>query len=166
MRRIAYPFGRYMLAGRKVSDEGRRVRGFIKDLGYPIVKFDDKNEGVGTLIIAVNKTITEIRMDGARWDPIERLTRLFHIQFPPMQDLKTDEQRVGLEFYLWPVEGGVVLEVFVLPYMEHMDRTEIYGLTQSWTEEMADWVLAEQIWAEVAPQIEKSLEAEPMQVRT
>jgi len=166
MRRIAYPFGRYMLAGRKVSEEGPRVREFIRAFGYPIVKFDEKNEGDGTLVIAVNKTVAEIKMDGAKWDPIERLTRLFHLNVPPMQDLKPDEQRVGIEFYLWPVDEGVVLEVFVLPYMEHMDRTEVYRLTQSWTEEIADWYLAEQIWAEFSGDIEKFLDAEPMQVRS
>ncbi|MDP7266176.1 MAG: hypothetical protein QGH39_11535 [Candidatus Thermoplasmatota archaeon] len=60
MRRRAYPYGRYLIEGKKIDEVGPKLRDFVKELGFPITKFDVKNEGKGTLIVAVNKKIMEL----------------------------------------------------------------------------------------------------------
>jgi len=165
MRRVAYPYGRYLLRGGSVEDLAPRVQEYVRSFGYPITRYDTRNEGRGTLIVAVNKTVAEARFDGAHLDPLFIIARALHGAVPSFGDLDPGAQRVGIEFYLWPVDEGVLLEVFVLPYMEHMDRKEIYGVTQSEMEEVADWYLTERIWAEISPGIESDLGAEPLLIR-
>ena len=60
MRRLAYPYGRFLLKGNKVTDMGPKLRDYTQELGFSIVKYDNKNESVGTLIIGVNKKIGEL----------------------------------------------------------------------------------------------------------
>ena len=50
MRRHAYPYGRYLLEDKKVTDLGPKLKDFIEKLSFPIVKYDEKNEGNGKII--------------------------------------------------------------------------------------------------------------------
>jgi hypothetical protein len=76
-----------------------------------------------------------------------------------------ESQRVGIELYLWPVDEGILLEMFVLPYMEHLNKTEIYGLTETEEEEITDWFLCEQVWENIEPKIVAMFKADPVHRR-
>jgi hypothetical protein len=157
MRRRAYPYGRYLIADVKAVDLGPRLRDFIEGLGFPIVKYDEQNEGEGTLIIGVNKKIMEfIRQK----KPSGFLTVLFSgFSVKSLRDTDIESQRVGVEVYLWPVSEGVLMELFVLPYMEHMNKYEIFHLTESDEEEITDWYVCEHVWEEIEPKIASQFSA-------
>jgi hypothetical protein len=151
MRRRAYPYGRYLIPEAKVEDMGPKLRDFVEGLGFPIVKYDEGNEGNGTLIIGVNKSILEFMRQKK---PSGFLTVLFSgFSVKSLRDTDIESQRVGVELYLWPISEGILLELFVLPYMEHMNRFEVHHLTESDEEEITDWYLCEHVWEEIEPKI-------------
>lgn len=158
MQRRGYPFGRYLIKDKKVEDTGPLLGDFVQELGFSIVKYNDKNEGRGTLIVAVNKKIKELLKQKK---PSGHLTMILSgFSVPSFRETDYESQRVGIEMYLWPLSEGVLLEIFVLPYMEHFDKTEIFRLTESATEEITDWYVCEHVWEEVVPQIISEFGAE------
>jgi hypothetical protein len=160
MRRLVYPYGKYLIKNKEVKVVGQKLKDILIALGFKIIKFDTKNEEIGTLVIAVNKEIKELKKP-----PLNRIKMILR-RYP--RDIKSsievdmESQRVGIELYLWPKEEGALLELFVLPYMEHLDKQEIFGITESEKEEITDWYLCEQVWEEVAPKIESEFDAEPL----
>jgi hypothetical protein len=158
MRRRGYPFGRYLIKDKKAEDLGPLLGDFVQNQGFKIVKFSDKNEGKGTLIIAVNKKIKEFMKQKK---PSGYLTTVLSgFSVPSFRETDYESQRVGIEMYLWPISEGILMEIFVLPYMEHFDKTEIYGLTETKTEEITDWYVCEHVWEEVVPKIVSEFDAE------
>lgn len=165
MRRRAYPYGRYLIKGRKVDVLGSKLKAFMKTLGFPIIKYDTKNEGKGTLIIAVNKKIKDFITQKKPSGRIEMILSGFQLDVPSLRETDVESQRVGIELYLWPIDKGTLLEIFVLPYIEYFNRPEIYGLTQSQAEEITDWYLCEQIWEHIIQKIESEFDMEPVHMR-
>ena len=165
MRRIAYPYGRYLIRQLKIEFVGPKLKEFVESLGFPVVRYETRNEKNGTLIIAVNKKIKEFMKQKKPPGHVELVLRGFLIDPPPLREMSIESQRIGIELYLWPVEEGTLLEIFVLPYLEHLNKREIYGITQSRKEEITDWSLCEQIWAFVVPKIEAEFDAEPLHQR-
>ncbi len=163
MRRRAYPYGRYLTKGIEVQKMGPKLRDFMENEGYTISKFDEENEGKGTLIIAVNKKIMDLFKQKKPSGYLQVLLSGFSIS--SLRDTDVESQRVGVELYLWPIEEGILLELFVLPYMEHMNRYEMYGLSESEEEEITDWFLCEQIWDEIEPKIVSNFNFEPVHRR-
>ena len=154
MRRHAYPYARYLVEGGKIGALGPKLKRFLGDFGFPIIKYDKDNEGKGILIIAVNKDVMSFIKQKKPPGRIEMILSGFPIDMPSFREMDVDSQRVGIELYLWPSENGILLEVFVLPYMGRFNRKEIYGLTQSEEEEITDWYLCEHIWEEIIPKLE------------
>ncbi len=169
MRRRAYPYGRYIIKKGKVDEIGPQLKEFVQEQKLSIIKYDDNNEGSGTLIIAVNKKIGDLfkqkKPPGHLETVMSGLFSGFEFDIPSLRDLDIESQRAGLEIYLWPIEKGALMELFVLPYMEHMNRTEIFGLTENRDEEIADWFLCEHIWEDIEPKIVKKFKAEPVHRR-
>jgi hypothetical protein len=169
MRRRAYPYGRYLIRDRTVTDLGSELKFFMEKAGYSIAKQDEENEGTGTLIVAVNKSVTELFMQKKPPGHLEMIARGllagFTIDISSMRDMDDTSQRIGMELYLWPVEEGVLLEMFVLPYMEHLNRSEIFGITESREEEITDWYLCERTWELLEPEIVGYFKAEPVHRR-
>ncbi len=173
MRRHAYPYGRFRIEGGDIGTIGPDLRDFMEKRGYPVIKFDMKNEGDGTLIISVNKKVLKLM---AQKKPAGKLRSFLskipsnmasireliisEIDFssPSLRELDLDSQRAGIELYLWPIEKGALLEIFILPYMERFNRPEISGLTQSKEEEITDWYLCEKLWAKIIPDLEARFE--------
>jgi hypothetical protein len=158
MRRRGYPYGRYLIKDKKVSDIGPQMGNYLESLGFNVVKYDKKNEGKGTLLIAVNKKVMDLIKQKKPSGYLEML--LSGLTIPSQRVYYAESQRVGIEAYLWPIEEGVLLELFVLPYMEHMDKFEIFGLTESKEEEITDWFLCEQVWETLEPKILNEFSAE------
>jgi len=165
MRRIAYPYGRYLIRSLNVDFLGPKLKEFVESLDFPVIRYDTENEKNGTLVIAVNKKIKEFLRQKKPPGHVELVMRGFLVDLPPARELNQGSQRIGIELYLWPVEEGSLLEIFVLPYMEFFNKSEIYGLTQSREEEITDWTLCEQTWEEVVPKIEREFDTEPLHVR-
>lgn len=163
MRRLAYPYGRYLLKDNKVTDIGPKLRDYTQELGFSLVKYDDKNESLGTLIIGVNKKIGELIKQ--KKPPAHLLEVLSGFNVPSFRDMDPESQRVGIELYLWPADEGVLMEMFVLPYMEHLDKREIYGITETEEEEITDWFLCEQTWEHIEPKIVDKFDAKPVHRR-
>ena len=166
MRRRSYPYGRYLLKDKKVAEVGSRLKDFIEKLGFSVIKYDEKNEGVGTLIIGVNKKIIELIKQGKPPGPLQEfffeLFSLFSIDIPSFRDTDEESQRIGIEIYLWPSNNGVLMEMFVLPYMEHLNKPEIFNITETNEEEITDWYLCEQTWEEIEPKVVANFNAEPV----
>jgi hypothetical protein len=160
MRRLVYPYGKYLLKGGEVGTVGPKLKDFLSSLGFKIVKHDTKNEEIGTLIIAVNKDIKELKKPPL--DRIKMILRRYPRDIKSSIEVDMESQRVGIELYLWPKEEGSLLEIYVLPYMEHFDKQEIFGITESEKEEITDWYLCEQVWERIAPKIESEFDAEPL----
>ncbi len=165
MRRRAYPYGRYLIEGKKIDEVGPKLRDFVKDLGFPITKFDVKNEEKGTLIVAVNKKIMELLKQKRPPGRIQMILSGYPIDMPSFREMDFESQRVGIEIYLWPVKLGILLELFILPYMELLNRPEIYGVTESEEEELTDWYLTECIWDEIVPKIEAEFRLKSVHMR-
>ncbi len=163
MRRRAYPYGRYLIKDKKVHDIGSDLKSFIEMLGFSITKHDKKNEGIGTLIIGVNKKIDELIKQ--KKPPGHILEVLSGFNVPSYRDMDPESQRVGIELYLWPTDEGVLMEMFILPYMEHLDKREIYGITETEEEEITDWFLCEQVWEHIEPKIIAKFGVEPVHRR-
>jgi hypothetical protein len=142
---------------------GLELKSFIEKLGFTITKHDEKNEDNGTLIIAVNKKIADLMKQDKPPGNLQVLLSGFKV--PSYRDMDPKSQRVGIEFYLWPVEEGVLMEMFILPYMEHLDRPEIYGITETKDEEMTDWFLCEQVWEHIEPLIVTNFNVESVHRR-
>ena len=81
------------------------------------------------------------------------------------RDMDVESQRAGIEVYLWPVDEGALLEIFILPYMEHLNRPEIIHVTETREEEITDWFLCEQIWEHIEPKLTAKFDAEPIHRR-
>lgn len=165
MRRHAYPFGRYLVRDRKIEDVAPHLKKYVDELGFPVVKYDTDNEGMGTLIVAVNKKRLDLFFQTKPPGRIEMLLAGFSLNTPSFREMDLDSQRVGIELYLWPFETGILVEIFTIPYMELLNRPEIYGLTESRDEEITDWYLCEHIWEEIVPRIEKKFDLEPVHRR-
>lgn len=169
MRRRAYPYGRYLIKDKKVADLGLKLKDFIEKLDFPIVKYDENNEGVGTLIIGVNKKIIDLikqkKPSGHLQEIFYELFSLFSVDVVSLRDMDEESQRIGLEIYLWPTNRGVLMEMFVLPYMEHLNKTEIFSITETAEEEITDWYLCEQTWEHIEPKIVSNFNAEPVHMR-
>jgi hypothetical protein len=160
MRRVAYPYGRYLLKEKNVTDVGPQVKESLETLGFSIVKYDEENEKRGTLVVAVNKKIIDLLIQ--KKPPGHLLTIIGGLTFdiPSFRDMDVESQRVGVELYLWPIDEGTLMELFILPYMEHFDKPEKYHVTQTEAEEITDWFLCEQIWEEIEPKLVAELQAE------
>ncbi len=165
MRRVAYPYGRYLLKEKKVIDSGPQAKEFMENLGFSTVKYDDDNEGRGTLIITVNKKIRELLKQKKPPGHLHTILGGLTFDIPSFRDMDVESQRVGIELYLWPIEEGILMELFVLPYMEHFDKPEKYHVTQTEAEEITDWFLCEQVWEEIEPKIVAEFGAEPVHRR-
>ena len=169
MRRLAYPYGRYLLKDATVSDMGPQLEAFLQELDFSIIKYDISNEGIGTVIIAVNKKIKALKKQDKPPGHLNLVLRgllsAFTTDIPSLRDMDVESQRAGIEVYLWPVEEGALMELFVIPYMEHLNRPEIYHITESKEEEITDWFLCEQIWERVEPKIVEKFNAEPVHRR-
>jgi len=169
MRRRAYPFGRYLLKDKKVADVGPKMKNFVEKLGFSIVKYDEKNEMTGVLIIGVNKTIREFikekKPSGHLQEMFTELFSLFSIDVVSLRDTDEESQRIGLELYLWPTKKGVILEMFILPYMENLNKKEIFGITETTEEEITDWYLCETTWEKIEPKIVSNFNAEQVHMR-
>ncbi len=165
MRRHAYPFGRYLVRDRKVGELSPRLKKFVDGLGFPVVKYDTKNEDKGALIIAVNKKRSDFFRQRKPPGRIEMILSGFSPDTPSFREMDIESQRVGIELYLWPIKEGILLEIFVIPYMELLNRPEIYGLTESREEELTDWYLCEHTWEDVIPRIENEFDLEPVHRR-
>ncbi len=165
MRRVAYPYGRYLLEGKKVSDLAPQVKAYIEDLGFSTVKYDKENEGKGTLVIAVNKRIGELLRQEKPPGHLHTILGGLTFDIPSYRDMDEKSQRVGIELYLWPIDEGTLMELFVLPYMEHIDKPEKYRVTQTEEEEITDWFLCEQVWEEIEPKITAEFSAAPVHRR-
>jgi hypothetical protein len=169
MRRRAYPYGRYLIKDKEISDLGLKLKDFVEKLGFSIVKYDEKNEGAGTFIICVNKKIGDLfkqkKPFGHFQEIIYELSSLFSIDITSFRYTDEKSQRIGIEIYLWPIDKGILMEMFVLPYMEYLNKTEIYGITETGEEEITDWFLCEQIWEHVEPKIVDNFNAEPVHMR-
>jgi len=165
MRRRAYPYGRYLIRGERVEKLGPKFKTFVKDIGFHISKYDTSNEGEGTLIIAVNKTVMELLRQKKPPGKLKMILSTFSFTIPSMKELDEESQRVGMELYLWPVEEGTLLEVFILPYMELLDRPEIFGLTESKEEEITEWYLCEHTWEHMIPLMKEQFDMEEVHRR-
>ena len=162
MRRRVYPYGRYLLKGKKVGAVGPKLKAFVSTLGFTIIKYNTKNEGRGTLIIGVNKKIGDLLKQKTPPGRIKSILRGFPRDMPSPFEMDVESQRVGIELYLWSKDEDALLEIFVLPYMEHLNKTEIYGITEFEAEEITDWYLCEQTFEHIAPKIETEFDAEPL----
>ncbi len=165
MRRRAYPYGRYLIRGNDVDEMGPEFKDFVKGFGFHISKYDPENEGEGTAIIAVNKTIMELLREKKPPGKLKMIFSAFSLGMPSMKDLDEGSQRVGIEIYLWPVEEGTLAEVFMIPYMEHLNRPEIFGLTESRDEEITEWYMCEHAWEEVIPEMKERFDMEKVHRR-
>ncbi len=165
MRRRAYPYGRYLIKERGVKGLGSEFKSFIQEEGFHISKYDTSNEGDGTLIIAVNKTVREILRQKKPPGRLKLILSTFSLKVPSLKDLDEESQRVGLELYLWPVEEGTLVEAFILPYMKLLDRPEIFGLTESEEEEITEWYLCEHIWENLIPRMKEKFDMEKVHRR-
>ena len=125
MRRIAYPYGKYLIKQLKIEFVGPKLKEYVEGLGFPVVKYDTRNEKNGTLIIAVNKRIKELMKQKKPPGHVELVLRGFLTDLPPLREMSIESQRIGIELYLWPVEEGTLLEIFVLPYLEYLNRKKI-----------------------------------------
>ena len=142
---------------------GPELKDFIEKLGFSITKHDEKNEGNGTLIVGVNKKIVELIKQ--KKPPGHLLEVLSGFNAPSFRDMDPESQRVGIELYLWPIDEGTLMEIFILPYMEHMNKPEIYGITETEEEEITDWFLCEQVWELIEPNIIANFNADPVHRR-
>lgn len=163
MRRLVYPYGKYLIKNKDVQVVGQKLKDFLSAMGFKTIKFDTKNEEIGTLIVAVNKKIKELKKPPL--DRIKMILRRYPRDIKSSIEVDIESQRVGIELYLWPKEEGVLLEIFIIPYMEHFDRQEIFRITESEKEEITDWYLCEHVWEEIAPKIESEFDAEPLYYR-
>ncbi len=165
MRRHAYPYGRYLIENETIEALGPRLKAYLASFGFPIAKYKEGNEGSGILIVAVNKRIGEFLKQKKPPGHLRMVMRGFPIETPSMREMDTASQRIGIECYLWPLEEGVLFELFVLPYMSLFNAKEIFGLTESSTEEITDWYLCEQIWEELIPKLEADFPVAPIHKR-
>jgi len=180
MRRHAYPYGRYLLRDGDIGKMGLKLKDFMAVLGLSVIKYNTKNEGKGTLIVAVNKKIMVLMKQKKPPGRIQMLLSkcpinlhsvrdMIFTEFAPsllsFREMDCESQRVGVEFYLWPMEKGMLLEIFILPYMERLNRPEIYGLTQSKEEEFTDWYLCVRIWDVMIPEIEGEFDLQLIHMR-
>ncbi len=160
MRRRAYPYGRYLIRDKGVDELSPKFKSLVKELDFHISKYDTENEGDGTVIVAVNKTVGEMLRQKKPPGKLKMILSAFSLGVPSFKDLDEESQRVAVEIYLWPVDEGTRLEVFLLPYMELMDRPEIYGITESEDEEMTEWYLCEHVWEHIIPIMKKKFDLE------
>ena len=180
MRRHAYPYGRYLVKKMDVEKMGLELRDFMAALGLSVIKYNTKNEGKGILLIAVNKKIISLMKQKKPPGRIQTLLSKCPINVHSIRDLVFSEfarnmlsyremdcesQRVGVEIYLWPMKKETLLEIFILPYMERLNRPEIFGLTQSKEEEFTDWYLCVRIWDVMIPEIEDEFDLELIHMR-
>jgi hypothetical protein len=180
MRRHAYPYGRYLVRDTGIGELGLKLKDFMGKLGFSVIKYNKKNEGNGILIISVNKKIMNLMKQKKPPGRIQMLLSKCPMNVHSIRDLVFSEfgrnmltfremdcesQRVGVELYLWPMEKGALLEIFILPYMERLNRPEIFGLTQSKEEEFTDWYLCVRIWDVMIPEIEGEFDLELIHMR-
>lgn len=165
MRRRAYPFGRYLVRDNEIGKIGKKLKAIIEKLGFPVIKYDTKNEKTGTLIIAVNKKVMDFFKQRKPPGRIQMILGGYSLDTSSFREMDMDSQRVGIELYLWPFDDNLLLEIFVLPYMGHINTPEIFGLTESRAEEITDWYLCEETWEHIIPKITKELDMEPVQVK-
>jgi len=163
MRRQTYPYGKYIINDVEIDETGKKIKEFLEENDFPVIKYDPKNEGIGTLIIGVNKKISDLikqrKTSGLISDIIHDIYSIFDVEHININDLDEKNQRIGIEVYLWPTKKGILMELFILPYMEFMNKKELYGITENYTEEITDWYLSEQIWYHIEPKIIKLLDA-------
>ncbi len=165
MRRRAYPYGRYLIRDREVDELGPEFKDFVKEHGFHISKYDTENEEDGTVIIAENKTILEMLKKKKPAGKLKMLVSTFSLSAPSYKDMDEGSQRIGIEIYLWPAEEGTLAEVFILPYMEHLNRPEIFGLTETKDEEITEWYLCEKTWGHLIPKMKETFDMEKVHRR-
>ncbi len=102
---------------------------------------------------------------GSTIKPLKMMLSTFSFSAPSYKDMDEESQRIGLEIYLWPIEEGTLVEIFILPYMEHLNRPEIFGLTESEDEEITEWYLCERTWDHLIPKMDETFEMEKVHRR-
>ena len=86
MRRRAYPYGRYLISSGNLNDLGPKMKTIIEEIGFPIIKYDTKNEDIGTLIIGVNKKVLEILKEPKPSGRLEMLISGFGLDVPSFRE--------------------------------------------------------------------------------
>jgi len=170
MRRLAYPYGRFLIEKVSIDKLGLEAKHFIEHQGFSIIKYDEKNEDVGVLVIGVNKTILEYikqkKPMGRLQEYFLELTSLFSVDVTPLRDIDVESQRIGIEIYLWPYKEHVLMEVFVLPYMEMRNKAEVCRFIENPEEELTDWYLTEEIWEQIRPELKKKFNTKTVSKRS
>lgn len=166
MRRLAYPYARYLIKKSNLKDLGLNAKHFLEDAGFSITKYDEDNEDSGILVIGVNKTVLDYLKQKKPMGHLQEffleLTSFFDVDVTPLRDIDEQSQRVGVELYFWPFKKGVLMEVFILPYMELMNRAEHCRLIHHPQEEITDWYLCEETWEHLKPKIENHFQVKPI----
>ncbi len=170
MRRRSYPYGRYLAKDTTMLKLGRHLEDFLAERDFKIIETDERNEDVGYLIVAVNKPKEKISLSDFDFGHLKLFFQRYPLTTPTLEETDMAEQRVGVEVYLWPSdeaegEDDVIVEVFVLPYMEHFNKEEIYGLTGTESEEVTDWYLCENIADQLFPSMEDEFGLEGLIIR-
>jgi len=70
-------------------------------------------------------------------------------KFLPFASIMKIFQRCGCEARFWKSDDGILAEVYVIPYMEVLDREEIFILTQNWLERRVDERLSNEMWDKI-----------------
>ncbi len=161
MRRFIYPSGNYIIEEKSIRDMRLELKDFIEKQGFKVLKFDPENEKKGTLIIATNKEKKSLVLEKTS-NLASRFASIFTGDEPLPQSIDFEAQRIGVEFYLWPSEHDILLEVFVLPYMEHLNRPEIPSFSEGEVEQITDWCLCESTWETLIPMIKEEFDAKPV----
>jgi len=169
MRRLAYPYGRFLIENTSLETLGMEAKHFLEHQGFSVIKFDEKNEDIGILVVGVNKTILEYikqkKPMGRLQEYFLEVTSLFSMDFAPLRDIDEASQRIGIEIYLWPSKEKVLMEVFVLPYMEMLNKAEVCRFIKNPQEDITDWYLSEEVWENIKPELKKTFQAKQVFTR-
>jgi hypothetical protein len=160
MRRYNYPSGTYIIENESVLMTGVNLRDFMKKQGYKIIKFDQENEGNGTVIISTN--IEKATFIPKKSEMVSKFASLFSGEGGIPDKIDFDAQRIGIEMYLWPSTKDLLLEIFILPYMERLNRPEIPKLSERGVEQITDWCICESTWETIIPEIKAQFDARPV----
>jgi hypothetical protein len=77
-----------------------------------------------------------------------RGSRFFYLlhQYIPFSSWFKELQRYGCEARFWKVKDEIRAEVYIVPYMEIVDREEIFILTQDYIERHVDERFSDELW--------------------
>ena len=159
-----HPYGRYLLTEQEMSNIAEKITHVLKGMDTEITNTKEKNEGHGVQIIAVNMTVMDWIRNPHRSGQIEMFFKGYPLTTPSYQNLDVGSQRIGVEFYLWPTEGHIIMEIFVLPYMNFLDREEINLPFVKEGDELTDWYACERMWRDMLPLLKAEIQMESLLV--